>query len=88
MPTGHKPFNAAMNILVDVDTKIQLAALARCKRVYGFSAIVRSILLNAIPRMIEQLTPSEREVYERVVEIERETFATKTGTMVSEVKIK
>lgn len=74
MPIGAKPFDSVLNVLCDHDMKIQLAALAKCKGLYGFSPIVRSILLNTLPKMVEQLSVPEREAYERVVAIERQTY--------------
>lgn len=74
MSIGAKPFDSFLNVLCDVDMKILLVALARCKGVYGYSTIVRSILMNAIPKMVEQLTEPERDAYNRVVQIEREKY--------------
>lgn len=71
---SNQNFDSVINVLCNASTKIQLTALARSKGLYGFSPIVRSILINAIPRMVEQLTEAERADFDKVMRIETDRY--------------
>lgn len=76
-----KPFDANINVLLDAELKMQLVALARSKQLYGFSTIVRSLIANGIPLILNQMTDPEREEYSRVLNAEHlKYFAIVTPT--------
>ena len=72
-------FNAVLNVLCEAELKIKLKALSRVKGLNGFSPLVRSLLLNAIPAVISRMTEAEEYKYGRVLEIERVKYEQLTG---------
>lgn len=72
-------FNAVLNVLCGAELKIQLKALARVKGLNGFSPLVRSLLQNSIPAVINRMTDVEKEKFHKVLEIERAHFENITG---------
>jgi hypothetical protein len=74
-------YDANLNILCDAELKIRLKSVARVKGLSGFSPLVRSILTNAVPSIIEQMTDAEKEAYARVLKIENEKYTRLQGDL-------
>lgn len=85
MALEKKVYDDTFNIMCDHDLKLRLRALAKAKGTYGFSPIVRSILTNAVPVLVEQLSPEELVAYNAQLKAERDMYAALTGKIVEQI---
>ena len=67
MSTRKLIYSALLSVLIEPDTKRQLQAIARVKQ-RKVSPLVRSILFNTLPTIVEGLTEHEKRAYDTVLQ--------------------